>query len=85
MPRKPRFKKIRIDWRKSETAWGMAYCDEHRIELDPRMTDETLLEVASHEVTHVILPMLDEAAVELLGRHIGDVLTRLKFRRVEES
>jgi predicted SprT family Zn-dependent metalloprotease len=84
MPRKARFRKIRIDWRKSETAWGVAYCEDHRIELDPRMTDETLLEVASHEVAHIVLPFLDEEAVELLGRHIGDVLTRLGFSRVEE-
>lgn len=84
MPRRKRFRPIKIDWKKSETVWGMAYCDEHRIELDPRMTDTTLIEVASHEVTHVILPVLDEEAVELLGRHIADVLTRLGFRRPEE-
>lgn len=62
-------------------AWGYAYIDEHRIELDPRMTDEKLLEVAAHEVAHIILPQLDEATVTLLGRHVGDVLYRLNFRR----
>lgn len=45
------------------------------------MTDEKLLEVAAHEVVHIILPQLDEATVTLLGRHVGDVLYRLSFRR----
>jgi hypothetical protein len=63
----------------------MAYPDEHRIELDDRMTDVTLIEVASHEVAHVVLPVLDEDAVELLGRHIADVLTRLGFKRTVEE
>lgn len=81
MPRKPKLKRIRIQWRKSETAWGYAFAEERLIQLDPRMTDETLLEVASHEVIHVVAPYLEEETVELLGRHIGDVLTRLGFRR----
>lgn len=81
MARRPRFRPIKIAWKRSETVWGMAYPEEHRIELDDRMTDTTLIEVAAHEVTHVILPVLDEEAVELLGRHIANVLTRLGFKR----
>lgn len=76
-----RFKPIEIGWKRSAIAWGYAYIDEHRIELDPRMTDEKLLEVAAHEVAHIILPELDEATITLLGRQIGDVLYRLSFRR----
>ena len=79
-----RFRRIKIEWQEMRTTWGLAYTDEHRIVLDPRMTDGTLLDVASHEVAHVICPYLEEEAVELLGRHIGDVLTRLGFRRVDE-
>lgn len=76
-----RFRPIQIDWKRSAVAWGYAFIDEHRIELDPRMTDEKLLEVAAHEVAHIILPHLDEATVTLLGKHVGDVLYRLSFRR----
>ncbi len=76
-----KFRPIQINWKRSAVAWGYAYTDEHRIELDPRMNDEKLLEVAAHEVAHIILPELDEATVLLLGRHIGDVLYRLSFRR----
>ena len=84
MARKPRFRRIKIDWQEMRTTWGLAYIDEHRIVLDPRMDDATTLEVASHEVAHIALPYLEEEAIELLGRHIGEVLTRLGFRRVEE-
>lgn len=79
-----RFRRIKVEFEEMRTTWGLAYTDEHRVVLDPRMTDTTMLEVASHEVAHVICPYLEEEAVELLGRHIGDVLTRLGFRRVEE-
>jgi hypothetical protein len=85
MARNKRFRKIKIAWKRSESVYGMAYPLEHRIELDDRMTDTTMIEVAAHEVTHVILPVLDEEAVELLGRHIADVLTRLGFRRAVEE
>lgn len=78
-----RFRPIQIDWKRSAVAWGYAYTDEHRIELEPSLLkdDKKLLEVAAHEVVHIILPQLDEATVLLLGRHIGDVLHRLSFRR----
>lgn len=79
-----RFRRIKIKFEEMRSTYGLAYTDDHLIVLDPRMTDTTMAEVAAHEVTHVILPMLDEDAVELLGRHIGDVLSRLGFRRVEE-
>lgn len=83
-PRRKRLRPIKIDWRKSESVWGVAFPQEHRIELDPRMTDAMLLEVASHEVAHVVCPYLDEEPIEELGKHISNVLTRLGFRRVEE-
>ena len=79
-----RFRRIKIKFDEMRTTWGLAYADDHLIVLDPRMTDATMLDVAAHEVAHVICPYLEEDAVELLGRHIGDVLTRLGFRRIEE-
>lgn len=78
-----RFRPIQIDWKRSSIAWGYAYTEEHRIELEPSLLkdDKKLLEVAAHEVAHIILPHLDEATVTLLGKHVGDVLYRLSFRR----
>lgn len=84
MPRK-RLRPIRIGWVKSERRWGCAFPDEHRIEIDPRCDDKTLLNIAVHEVAHVRLHLLDEAAVEDLGNHAADVLWRLGFRRIERG
>lgn len=78
----PRLRKIKIEWKKSESAWGWAYTDEHRIELDPRMDERTLLEVASHEVAHIVLPEISEEQIDTLGKQIANVLWRLKFRQV---
>ncbi len=83
--RKRRIRPIRIAWVKSASVWGMAYPDEHRIEIDPRCCDKTLLNIAVHETTHVLLPVLDETAVEMLGNHAADVLWRLGFRRMEKG
>ena len=86
MPRKrKRLRPIRIAWVRSNLAWGMAYPEEWRIELDDRSCDKTLAGIAVHEVAYVVLPMLDEAAVEALGNHAADVLWRLGFRRIEKG
>lgn len=88
MPRKRKLKPlrpIRVGWVKSNLCWGVAYPDEHRIEIDPRCDDKTLLNIAVHEVAHVILDVLDETAVEALGNHAADVLWRLGFRRIEKG
>ena len=85
MPRRPRLRPIKIEWKRLPTAWGYAYPDEHRIELDSRMHDKLMLEIASHEVAHIVAPYLDEAAIDLIGRHIGEVLFRIGFRRTEKG
>lgn len=80
-----RLQQIRIDWRRQGDAWGRAFNEEWRIVLDPRLNAKKLLEIATHETVHVVLPVLDEAAVETLGRQVADVLTRLGFRRTEDA
>lgn len=79
--RRKRIKPILIEWKKLTTAWGWAYTEEHRIELDPRMDERTLLEVASHEVGHIVLPDVAEDKIDLLGKQIANVLWRIGFRR----
>jgi hypothetical protein len=87
MARKKRFRKIKIEWQEMKTTWGLAYPDDKpaRMVLDPRMDCTTLLDVASHETIHIVAPYLEEDEVELLGRQIGDVLSRLGFKRVVEE
>lgn len=74
-------RKIRIARKRNPGAWGMAYPEQWRIELDPSLEDKTLIDIAVHEVTHVVLPVLDEAAVDILGKQVADVLWRLGFRK----
>lgn len=76
-------RKVRFKHKRNAGAWGMAYPSEWRIELDPELDEKTLLDIAVHEVTHVVIPDLDEAAVDRLGKHVADVLWRLGFRRDE--
>lgn len=75
----PRRRKIKIQWKHSSAAWGW-----YRIELDPRMDEKTLLEVAAHEVGHIVLPEISEEKIDQLGKQVADVLWRLKFRLHEE-
>jgi hypothetical protein len=61
----------------------MAYPDQWRIELDDRLSDKTLIDIATHETVHVVAPDLSEEATDRIGRHVADVLWRLGFRRDE--
>lgn len=81
----PRIRSIRIKWITSEKAWGYADIKRRVIELDRRLDDRTMLDIAIHETAHIELPMLDEAAVETLGKQAADVLWRLGFRRAHEG
>lgn len=77
---RPKLKPIKIQWRSLSHAYGYAYPEEQRIELDKRLGPKTLMEIAAHEVLHCALPVLDEEAVDLAARHITNVLWRLGFR-----
>lgn len=76
-------RKVRFRFKRNPGVWGLAFPEEWRIELDPQLDDKTLLDIATHEVTHVVAPDLSEEAVDRIGRHVADVLWRLRFRREE--
>jgi len=78
-------RRISIRRRRNKGAWGMAYPDLHKIDLDPVLEGKNLIEISVHEVAHVVFPHLDEATVDLLGKQCADVLWRLKFRVSEEN
>lgn len=79
--RRKRRKPILIEWKKLSTAWGWAYIEDNLIQLDPRMDEKTLLEVAAHEVGHIVLPDASEEDIDALGKQIANVLWRIGFRR----
>ncbi len=74
-------RKIRIAHKRNPGVWGLAFPEQWRIELDPSLDEKTLLEIAVHEAAHVVIPDLDESAVDRLGKQVADVLWRLGFRR----
>ena len=79
--RRKKLRPIRIKWAMLPTMWGFAEPESWSITVDRRLDDKTLLAIAAHEVAHVVLPVLDESAVNDLGNHIADVLTRMGFSR----
>jgi hypothetical protein len=78
-------RRIRYCYKRNRGMWGLAYPQEWRVELDPALDDKTLLDIAIHEAAHVVLPDLDEAQVDRLGRHAADLLWRMGFRRTGEE
>jgi len=76
-------RKVRYAFKRNPGCWGMAYPDQWRIELDDRLSDKTLIDIATHETVHVVAPDLSEEATDRIGRHVADVLWRLGFRRDE--
>jgi hypothetical protein len=76
-------RKVRYTFKRNPGCWGMAYPAEWRIELDDRLSDKTLIDIATHETVHVVAPDLSEEATDRIGRHVADVLWRLGFRREE--
>lgn len=76
-----RANRIKIKWMRSDKAWGYADCDAMVIYLDDRMDDKTLIEIATHETAHIVLPVLDETAIDMLGKQVAEVLTKIGFSR----
>ena len=77
-------RKVRIARKRNHGCWGMAYPKEWRIELDDRLDQKTLIDIAVHETAHLVLPDIDEHAIDRLGRHVADVLWRLGYRKENE-
>lgn len=76
-------RKVRFSFKRNPGVWGLAIPHQWRVELDPELDDKTLLDIAIHEVTHIVAQDLSEEAVDRIGRHAADVLWRLGFRREE--
>jgi hypothetical protein len=74
-------RRIRISRKRNRGVWGLAFQDQNRIELDPDLSEELLLEIAVHETVHIACPDLAEEAVDRIGKAAADVLWRLGFRR----
>ena len=74
-------RRIKIIWEEMEDAWGQADDETNTIWLDPRMDDKSLLEVAAHEVAHIVFTFIDEETISLFDRQLSDVFTRIRRAR----
>jgi predicted SprT family Zn-dependent metalloprotease len=66
-------------------ARGVYYPELKHIEVDPRLKGEEELEVIIHEMTHHLLPYLDEEAVEMFGKQLGSALFTLGYRKIPKK
>lgn len=74
-------RRIRFKRKRNRGAWGLAYVNEYRIEIDPDLEPRTEMDIAIHEGLHVLFPYLPEDAVDEAGKTLADLLWRLGFRR----
>lgn len=54
------------------------------INIDPRQSEEELLDTLVHELLHDSMPFLEEFAVKVYGTHIATALWKQGYRRVKE-
>jgi hypothetical protein len=74
-------RRIRYKFKRLRDCWGRAYPEEWRIELDPRMDEKTLMDIALHEGLHCIFPHIKEPDIDEAGKTLSDLLWRMGFRR----
>jgi hypothetical protein len=74
-------RRIRYKFKRLRDCWGLAYPDEYRIELDPRMDEKTLMDIALHEGLHCIFPHIKETDIDNAGKTLAVLLWRLGFRK----
>lgn len=54
------------------------------IYIDPRQSEEEILDTMVHELLHDSMPFLDEQAVEAFANHISTALWKQGYRRTRE-
>lgn len=80
-------KRWRFDWRKpraSEEALALCHEDQHRIQIDPNLDDETTLAALIDEVTHAHFPCLDNDAVDAFSDDLARLLKRIGYTADED-
>ena len=87
--KKPKQKPLRIIEKpllEKDGAFGVWWMDTNIINIDPRLTARTYLEILCHEVAHALRPKLPEKASEVWANEAGQVLAKAiwgqGFRRI---
>lgn len=78
-------RRIHYATKRNRGAWGMAYPDERRIEIDPALEGRSKLEILLHESLHVLLPQFPEDVINEFGKTQADLIWRAGFREKDED
>jgi hypothetical protein len=65
-----------------KTPFGVCWKGTGRIHIDPRQSEEELLDTLVHELVHDVQPFLVEDAVDNIGIYISKALWKQGYRRI---
>ena len=83
----PKRRKLKIVERKlgREKAWGLCWQGENLIELDPRLKGKKKLNLACHELAHLVFPSIEsEREIERIARIFANALWSLNYRQISK-
>jgi hypothetical protein len=66
---------------KCPTPFGYCWKGYGDIHVDPRQSEEEMIDTVAHELLHDALPYLDEEAVEKAANRIASAMWKLGYRR----
>ena len=66
-----------------KTPFGVCWKGTGRIHIDPRQSEEELLDTLVHELVHDVEPFLTEDAVDNIGIYISKALWKQGYRRIK--
>lgn len=78
-------KEIKVQEKKlgRQNAWGQAWHEIQKIELDPRLVGKAHLDTIIHEIMHLQNPEWSETMVIKKSRQMTNVLWKLWYRKVD--
>lgn len=78
---------IKVEFKKlgKNKALGLAFKDEYKIILDPRLKGKDFIDVAIHESLHILLPYLTEETIDSTATSIANLLTKLGVIKSEKD
>ena len=63
---------------------GQAIFADKKIEIDPRLSTKSRLNIVLHEGIHILDPNLPELKVRAYANRVSDLLWRDRWRRIEK-
>jgi hypothetical protein len=80
-------KRINVSYKKlgKTQAWGWAYHEDGRIEMDERVKGKKHAEILTHEILHVLFPNLSEKEVEAKAIVFVNTLWHEGYRRIDNE